>query len=264
MRRDTRRRFDFGDSAFVVGIVGSLTPVKQHAVLLSAFGRAACVPTMRLLIVGDGPLRAMLGDQARAEGVEDRVRFAGWCEDVPAMLAGMDAYVCSSESEGMNNALLEAMAAGLPIIATDVGDNAAVLRNEIEGLIVEPGSVTAMARSLELLAESPSLRDRLGHAARSRVREYGIDRMASAYDRYYRGLMGVDLGQCRDAMERSGMEERRAPECSGLEVVPGRRRPVGRDPACLDGVTSLTAAKRPERNTSGCRREEASSVGETA
>jgi glycosyltransferase involved in cell wall biosynthesis len=173
-RRKTRRRFRFDDSAFVVGIVGSLTPVKQHAVLIGAVARAVRhVPAIRLMIVGDGPLRSTLGkaalrpDRAQAEGIAGHVCFTGWCDDVPAMLAGMDAYVCSSESEGMNNALLEAMAAALPIVATDVGDNAVVLRNQREGLLVKPGSTSVMAEALVHLAGSAMLRRRLSDAGRS-------------------------------------------------------------------------------------------------
>ena len=203
-RGETRRRFQFDDSALVVGIVGSLTPVKRHDALISAVARAVShVPAIRLLVVGDGPLRSTLAAQARDEGIADRVRFAGWRDDVPAMLAGMDVYVCSSESEGMNNALLEAMASGLPIVATDVGDNGVVLRGRTDGLLVEPGSLSELVEALKLLADSVALRRGLGAAARTRVNAYGLDRAVRAYEQYYQTLLDASRDKTMKGWRRS-------------------------------------------------------------
>lgn len=189
-RERMRASFEFDDLTFVVGTVGSLTPVKQHATLIRAVACAAeYVPHIRLLVVGDGPLRASLTEQARAAGIANRVVFAGRREDVPALMRCMDAYVCSSASEGMSNALLEAMATGLPVIATDVGDNARMVRNGIDGRIVEPSSCAAIADALTLLARNPDHHRGFAAAARTRAEEYDFDRTVHAYEAYYRALV---------------------------------------------------------------------------
>jgi glycosyltransferase involved in cell wall biosynthesis len=190
IRESIRCELGYERDAFVIGAVGSLTPVKRHDVLLSAFARAAkTVKNIRLLLVGDGPLRATLTGQARTEGVEDRVTFAGTCEDVPALLAGMDVHVCTSESEGMNNALLEAMAAGLPVIATDVGDNALVVRDGVEGRIIQSGSWASLADAIVQLDGAPEMRSRFAEAARIRAKQYDFQKTVRMYEQYYRGLI---------------------------------------------------------------------------
>lgn len=186
IRSRTRAALQLDDTAFVVGIVGSLTPVKQHAGVIRAIAAAVeHVPHIALVIIGDGPLRALLEQQVRDEGIADRVRFAGRRDDVPALLAGLDAYVCNSASEGMNNALLEAMAAGLPVIATDVGDNALIVRNGTEGWIVGPDHPARIAALLTKLASAPGVRRQLGEAAKRRAREFDFSRTVRAYEAYY-------------------------------------------------------------------------------
>jgi glycosyltransferase involved in cell wall biosynthesis len=203
-RRQPRSHLQLEDTDFVVCTVGSLAPIKRHDLLIRAVaGVVPRVPGVCLLIVGDGPQRPALEALARAEGIAGRVRFAGWRDDIPAVLAGMDAYVCSSESEGMNNAMLEAMAAGLPAIATDVGDNGAVMRDGLEGLLVEPGSVRAISAALVLLADSSELRGRLASAARARSRSYDIAEAVRGYERYYERLCSTG-GRRRSAANAEG------------------------------------------------------------
>ena len=189
-----RGDFHLPDIAFVVGTVGSLTPVKQHASLIRGLAHvASSFPNVHLLLVGDGPLRASLGELARAQGVADRVCFTGRREDVPAVLACMDAYVCCSASEGMNNSLLEAMAVGLPIIATDVGDNAIMVRPGIEGLIVDSGQHEAIGEALKVFAQDRAVMRRLATAARARASDYDFDDTVRAYEAYYKELI-ADVG----------------------------------------------------------------------
>jgi len=190
VRKYQRYRNGFDDSAFVVGVIGTLTPVKRHATLIEAVANAAAsLPEIRLLIVGDGPLRESLTRQTRDAGIADRVHFTGWREDVPELLACLDVYVCCSASEGMNNALLEAMAVGLPIVATDVGDNAVVARDGKESFIVKPGSAAPISGALRFLAGRPGIRQRLAAAARIRAADYGLDRTVGAYESFYRRLL---------------------------------------------------------------------------
>jgi glycosyltransferase involved in cell wall biosynthesis len=186
-RRRTRSGWHLDDGTFVVGVVGSLTPVKRHDILIRAISEVVRhVDNIKLIVVGDGPLRETLAALAKAEHVCDKVIFTGTRRDIPRVLAGMDAYVCSSESEGMNNSLLEAMAVGLPVIATDVGDNALVVRNGIDGQIVPPGSCASLVNALVSYHQERALRNRFATAARERVKEYSFDRSVAAYERYYR------------------------------------------------------------------------------
>ena len=188
-RTASRRDCHIDDDAFVIGCVGSLTPVKDQAVLIEAAARVArTIPKINLLLVGEGPLRAALENQTNESGLADRVRFTGRREDVVPLLACMDVYVCSSASECMNNALLEAMACGLPVVASDVGDNAFVVRNGVEGRIVPPGSPQAMADAFIELARSSDLRRNMAAAAFIRAQTFDFNQAVLAYERYYRSL----------------------------------------------------------------------------
>lgn len=189
-REHIRRQLGFDNAAFVVGVVGSLVPVKRHDLLIDALAQAVRTGLdMRLLVVGDGPRRQALLQHAAFAGVGSRMCVAGWRDDVPAMLTAMDAYVCSSDSEGMNNAVLEALAAGLPVVVTDVGDNATVVRDQTDGAVVPPGSAAALARALSNLAASPATRARLATAARARANAYKFSDTVSAYESYYQSLV---------------------------------------------------------------------------
>lgn len=191
-RRRLRAALQLRDKAFVVGTVGALTSVKDHATLIRAVARAGQSHSdLRLLIIGDGPLRADLERQARREGIDGSVRFTGSRDDIPDLLACMDAYVSSSTSEGRSNAVLEAMAAGLPIIATDVGDNALLVRHKVDGLIVPPASHTALIGALKTLAGRRETCRAFAAAAKVRAREYDLDRMVRRYEAYYEGLVSA-------------------------------------------------------------------------
>ncbi len=189
-RRRRRAGLGWDDATFVVGTVGALTPVKGQASLISAVARITrVVDNVRLLIVGDGPLRESLTRQANEEGIGERVTFTGPRDDIPDLLACMDAYVCSSVSEGMSNSLLEALASGIPTVATDVGDNALVVRDGIDGRIIASDSSKSIAVELASLARSSELRQRYASAARERAREFSFDRTAHAYEAFYESLV---------------------------------------------------------------------------
>jgi len=185
-----RNSLKYKDTEFVIGIVGSLTRVKDHKTFIQAF--AQCVtrfPSVRLLIVGDGPLRKSLTGLVKELEIEKVVQFTGLREDIPDLLSGMDGYVCSSKSEGMNNALLEAMASGLPVIVTDVGDNAQIVRHQVDGMVIKPNSVESLASALETLVESETLCYEYGAAAYSRAQDFDFSQTVAVYQAYYQSLM---------------------------------------------------------------------------
>jgi glycosyltransferase involved in cell wall biosynthesis len=153
----------------VVGTVGGLRPEKDHATLLAAF--AQCPDTTRLQIVGGGPLDAPLRSQAHALGIADRVQFVGPVADTAPCYAQFDVFVLSSRTEQLPLVLLEAMACGLPVVATDVGDVRATLPYDAGPCIAPPADADALASSLRLLLGNQGLRARLGQKNRQVVAE---------------------------------------------------------------------------------------------
>jgi glycosyltransferase involved in cell wall biosynthesis len=155
----------------VVGTVGRLEDRKGHDQFLDAMRTLAATgngSSPQGLIVGDGPLRAALEAHAAALGA-GRVRFTGTVADVRPLLAAMDVFVLPSWAEGMSNALMEAMAAGRPVVATAVGGNTEVVSDGKTGVLVPPGDPGAIARAVSDLLRDPERAMRLGTAARDDV-----------------------------------------------------------------------------------------------
>jgi glycosyltransferase involved in cell wall biosynthesis len=180
-----RRALGLGPEPIVIGTIGNLYPVKGHRVLLAALARLESRP--HLAIAGRGKEEAALRAQAEELGIADRVHFLGYREDTPDLLAAFDIYALPSLFEGQSLALIEAMAAGLPIAATAVGGNPEVLgRSEEEGLFVRADDASALARAIERLMADPELRSRLGRAALTRARaEFGLETMLGRYRTLY-------------------------------------------------------------------------------
>ena len=147
------------DGGFVFGMVAVLSRQKGVSYLLQAAQRVVAeVPGARFVVVGDGPLREDLIRQRDALGLTERVLFTGYRADIPRMMAAFDVYVQSSLWEGLPIVLLEALAAGNPIVATRVGGNPEVVEDGVSGLIVPPADVDALARALVRLAGDEQLR----------------------------------------------------------------------------------------------------------
>ena len=173
-------RFAPGETrgALVVGTVGSLRAVKNHARLLEAVAR---VPDVHLLLVGDGEERSILERRATAPDLAGRVRFAGYQESPAPFYRAMDVFALSSDSEQMPVALLEAMASALPVVSTDVGDVLSMLPPE-----QAPFVGADLAGSIVALARDPALRRQLGLLNRKRVEErYSFEAMYAAYRDLY-------------------------------------------------------------------------------
>ncbi len=191
-RNRIRREFNLEADDFVVGNVGSLTPIKNQRCLLNAVAKAKLkIPRIKLMIAGDGPLRESLARQTRELGLERCVRWVGMRDDIPAILSALDVYACSSLFEGTSCAILEAMASSLPIIATRVGDNALLVEDGTNGILVPPEDSDAMARSVLELFENRSYRHALGEKSRHRAQSFSIARCAQRYEAYYRQLIEI-------------------------------------------------------------------------
>lgn len=164
----------------VFGCVGSLRPVKNQVLALEALARSG--KDLRLILVGDGPDESMLRARAEELGIAGRVEFVGAVTDTAAQYQRMDAFLIPSRSEQMPIALLEAMASGLPVVGTDVGDVSIMVAEENRSLLVATGDVEALAAAMGGLAGDPALRKRLGERNRLKVEaEY---QASACYGRY--------------------------------------------------------------------------------
>lgn len=192
-----RGELGFDAGAFIVGAVGRLDPIKNYGLLLDAVAtlrRTAGATSSRPLavwFVGDGPEEASLRERAKAQGVEDVVRLLGRRSDVPRLLAAMDVFVLTSLREGMSNAILEAMACGVPVIATDVGGNREMIVDGRTGWLIESGDAAALASAIGRLAGDAAARRAMGECGRERVESmFSLPRMMDAYARTYERLAG--------------------------------------------------------------------------
>jgi glycosyltransferase involved in cell wall biosynthesis len=191
-----RSELGFGDQHVVFTYVGRLVPIKNIPLLLDAFKRlVARVPEARLVIAGDGELRDSLERSAEAAGLASHVRFLGWRRDLDAIYAGTDVAVLTSRNEGTPVALIEAMAAAHPVIATAVGGVQDVVRNGHNGLVVPPADPEALARAMEELARHPEMRRRLGDIARQDVsHRFSPERLAAEVNQTYREALAEKRG----------------------------------------------------------------------
>ncbi|MBI5240721.1 MAG: glycosyltransferase [Elusimicrobia bacterium] len=192
-REPMRRRFGLSAEQVCVGFTGRFARQKAPADLLRAFALLAPqAPQARLAMVGEGPLGPSLREEARRLGLGGKVLWAGILDGREAA-AAFDVFALPSRYEGLSYALLEGMAAGLPVAMTQVGGAGSVVRDGQEGLVVPVGSPEAMADALLRLVLDAGLRRRLGEAARVRVREFSVEKMASRTLDVY----GVLLGRLR-------------------------------------------------------------------
>ena len=192
-----RREIDaLGEKTFLWGSTGRLRSEKAFDVLLRAFARVRRErPDCYLVIAGDGSERARLDVQARELGLDDSCfQFLGFRQDVPAILKSLDGYVLPSRSEGLGTAILEALAVGLPVVATNVGGIPDSVRHEETGLLVEQDDTEAIARAMVRMMDEESLRQRLGENARRMVdTEFTEDRLVEKTLDFYQHVL--DLNQ---------------------------------------------------------------------
>jgi sugar transferase (PEP-CTERM/EpsH1 system associated) len=179
----------------VVGTVGRLQAVKDQITLVRAFALArgqggATAQALRLLIAGDGPLRGEVEAEIRNAGLGSVVWLAGERKDVSDVMRSLDMFVLPSRTEGISNTILEAMASGLPVLATAVGGNAELVVPGHTGALVVPADPGAMANALMCYADDAALRHRCGVAGRQRVEQgFSLDAMVARYTALYEGLL---------------------------------------------------------------------------
>lgn len=178
----------------ILGVVARLAPVKGLEMLLEAFAQIhGKIPNAHLWLIGDGPLRNYLETKAREMGLADNVVFWGIRDDIPALLAQCDIGVLSSHWEGLPNAILEYMAAELPVVATRVGGVPEVVIDGETGLLVPPGNPQALADALLSLLSDTELARRMGQAGRRRVEQYfTLERMVKENEKLYLELLEED------------------------------------------------------------------------
>ena len=189
-RRRARFLLGLDDDAFVAMTVARLDPVKDLGTAIDAFaGVRRRVPRARLVIVGDGPERDTLAARAARPDVNGAVSLIGYRSDVTALLAAADVYVNSSISEGISLTILEAMAAGLPVVATAVGGTPEVI-DGTTGILVPARCPDRLGDAVSGLALDPRRREQLGRSARRRLEaQFAIERMVDQYLRAYRLLL---------------------------------------------------------------------------
>ncbi len=167
--------------------VANLRPEKSHETLIAAASQlSADFPDVQFQVVGDGPRRAELEALVRARGLERTVVFLGHREDVSDRLAAADVFVLPSKSEAFPNGVIEAMAAGLPVIASAVGGLLDLIEPDRTGVLVPAGDADALAAALRRLLTDPALARRLGKAAEDQVRQrYSFERMVASFEELY-------------------------------------------------------------------------------
>jgi glycosyltransferase involved in cell wall biosynthesis len=191
---ELREQLGCGEDTVVFGYVGYLRPEKNLLLLLEAFARAG-IDNSRLILIGDGDQRGALEQKARELGISDSVVFAGHVSQPDRYFAVLDVFTMSSITEQMPISLLEAMACGLPVICTDVGDSGE-LAGGVPPAVVPSRDLDAYTHSICLLAGDSTLRKKLGDANRQRcLRDFTLDRMIHQYEEVYFAAAGRSLSE---------------------------------------------------------------------
>jgi len=186
-RAEIRGRLGVDHATLVVGTIARLDPVKNLETLIEATVLVRATHAVRLVIVGDGPERGQLEHLAASRGIADAVTFLGHRDDAREWLAGCDVFVNCSVSEGVSLTILEAMAAGLPVVATRVGGTPEVVTAEC-GVLVPARNPRAISDALARLDNNEVLRTELGAAGRRRVEaHFSLDHMVQRYRDIYTG-----------------------------------------------------------------------------
>ena len=189
---DLRRSFTNGDpDTRIVIHVSNFRPVKRVEVVIAVFDRIRQRMPARLLLVGDGPDLGAAQRQSQALGISHLVHAVGEQEDVLPLLSIADIFLLPSAEESFGLAALEAMACGVPVVASNVGGLPETIEDGVSGFLYPPEAVDDMAAGAVALLEDPARRHAVGQAARRRVRDhFDADRIVAKYEAYYREILG--------------------------------------------------------------------------
>ncbi|MEX0666275.1 MAG: glycosyltransferase [Acidimicrobiia bacterium] len=191
-RAEARVRLQCPLDGLVVGTVGNFTRKKDQQTLLDAFAIVARAhPALRLVLVGSGPLESELRDAVHRLDLESSVNFAGSRDDVFELLPGFDVFVLSSRHEGLPISLLEALATGVPCVASAVGGIPEVMADGREGFLVQPGDPVALATALSRLLEAPALRASMGAAGIERTADFDLERAMQRTQQLYDDVLSA-------------------------------------------------------------------------
>jgi glycosyltransferase involved in cell wall biosynthesis len=193
-RSSTRLSWGWREEQLLIGVIANLRPEKGHATLLQAVPMVIKrFPQAHFLIAGPDPLKQGERLRAMASSVSNHVSFLGDCSAVPELLAALDIFVLPSLSESLPNALMEAMSAGRPAIASAVGGCSELIEHGQTGMLVPPQDPEALAQQIVQLLEAPELREKLGQAARKRAEsdfdiKKAVQSLETIYDELLEGL----------------------------------------------------------------------------
>jgi glycosyltransferase involved in cell wall biosynthesis len=190
-RSATRARLGIRPEQVLAIQVAALAPHKSQTTLLQAAALlGARSPRLVVWIAGEGGLRDTLAEEHALLNLGDRVRFLGFREDIPDLLRAADLFVLSSYLEGLGTSVLDAMAAGLPVVATRVGGVPEIVKDEETGILVPPRDPEALAQAMARLADDPGMRERFGSKGRSHARNFDADRTAQRTRDLYLEVLG--------------------------------------------------------------------------
>jgi glycosyltransferase involved in cell wall biosynthesis len=189
-RAQWRQAHGIEPRATVLTHIGRFAVQKNHALLIEAFAQVRTHAPLYLLLVGGGELEDAVREQVAGLGLQERVRFLGVRADVPAILNASDLFVLSSRWEGNPLSVMEAMAAGLPVVSTAVGGVPELVREGETGLLVPSGDAAALARALQALVDDPARREAMGAAARQHaIAHFDIRHTVRGYEQLYESLL---------------------------------------------------------------------------
>jgi glycosyltransferase involved in cell wall biosynthesis len=189
-RTAVRESWGAGPEDEVVTLIARLVPIKRVDRFLEVATALAARPRVRFVIVGDGELRDALQGSAAARLLGDRIHWAGFRRDIPDVCAASDVVVLTSDNEGTPVSLIEAQAAAVPVVSTNVGGVAFAVRHAETGLLAPPEDHAGLARAIATVLDDPEVAQRLAAAGREHVREmFGLERLIDDLDALYRGLL---------------------------------------------------------------------------
>lgn len=186
----TRRRLQIPETAPLVTQIGNFKPQKAPLDFVRMVaGVAASVPDARFVMVGEGPLRSSAEELAERLGLREKISFCGWWDDIPGLLAATRVSVMSSRHEGLPRAVVESLAAGVPVVATAVDGTPEVVIDGVNGFLVPTGDVDALARNVVKLLTDSSLHARMTAAAPRGLDQFDIDLMVRQQEELYQWLI---------------------------------------------------------------------------